>query len=155
MGKETDNCPLPQPASVVDTTRRRIISWSGIRGKEAVWHAAHFLRSSLLTRRSYEDGNIHPTFLSWCLYLSCLCVHAYSTAASLAASMPEVPELADSSDPLAYLDVVSLTFGTGAVDFRAYLVYNVGNRSAHPCPMLSIYQDRLQRLRSVLQSRAS
>ncbi|KAK9894300.1 hypothetical protein P389DRAFT_174352 [Cystobasidium minutum MCA 4210] len=97
---------LPVPASVVDTTRRRIMTWSGSRGKEAVWHAAHFVRSSLLTRRPYEDATVHPIVLSWCLYLSCLCVHAYSTAASLNQSSKGGASESDAGDAMAYLEAI-------------------------------------------------
>lgn len=93
-----------QPPASVDATKRRVIAWSGGRGKEAAWHAAHFLRSTLLTHRATDGGATQSVFASWCVYISCLCLHAYCTA-SLLASRGSIHN-EGSADPLPLLEAV-------------------------------------------------
>jgi hypothetical protein len=93
-----------QPPSSVEGTKRRVIAWSGGRGKEAAWHAAHFLRSTLLTRRAPDGGAVQSMFSSWCVYIACLCLHAYCTA-SLLASRGSIHN-EGSADPLPLLEAV-------------------------------------------------
>lgn len=95
-----------QPPASVDATKRRVIAWSGGRGKEAAWHAAHFVRSTLLTRRGPDGGAVQSMFSSWCVYIACLCLHAYCTA-SLLASRGSIHN-EGSADPLPLLEAVSL-----------------------------------------------
>lgn len=102
---------LPVPPSVIESTHRRVLSWSNIKGKEAAWHAAHFLRSNLLTRRPIEDGRVHPIFLGWCLYLAAICVHAYGNA-TVQSRKIKLDDEDRYEEPLVYLDAVRDSLST-------------------------------------------
>ncbi|CAD6586151.1 MAG: hypothetical protein CYPHOPRED_003430 [Cyphobasidiales sp. Tagirdzhanova-0007] len=100
---------VPVAPSTIEATRRHIISWSSAKGREAAWHAAHFLRSALYTHRNAESGNVHPSYYTWCLYIACLCLYAYSRATTLVRMNTPAPREGSSGDALKYLDLICAT----------------------------------------------
>lgn len=84
-----------------------MIAWSGTKGKEAAWHAAHYLRFELLTRPPIKNDTVHCSHRLWALYITCLVLYAYSSAASLTRVVLRPGEDDSYEDYLTYLDAVS------------------------------------------------
>ncbi|GAA98313.1 uncharacterized protein L969DRAFT_93087 [Mixia osmundae IAM 14324] len=99
---------LAVPGQVIEATRVSVVTWAHSRdGRAACWHAAHFLRSTLMHHNQGLFALSSSLYHVWAVYLCALVVYAYGV--STAASAGDAKSLANANrveDALVYLDAM-------------------------------------------------